>query len=176
MFQERSGRMIQALSPRGSPSSSPPRDYSPSRSPSPPSRWAMPRTSPPSSPKGASASISSMSEGDEDEKWGWGARIGSDDSHTLITHEKWEWRARTRSEDSHTLITLTHTHTPFFFTCTLQQWRASPVYSRLKYCKFALCNRRSIASFSWAFLISNEFTWKPLIYSLQQRGDDVDVS
>ncbi|XP_027008371.1 choline-phosphate cytidylyltransferase B isoform X2 [Tachysurus fulvidraco] len=68
MFQERSGRMIQALSPRGSPSSSPPRDYSPSRSPSPPSRWAMPRTSPPSSPKGASASISSMSEGDEDEK------------------------------------------------------------------------------------------------------------
>ncbi|XP_051538919.1 choline-phosphate cytidylyltransferase B isoform X2 [Myxocyprinus asiaticus] len=68
MFQERSGRMIQALSPHGSPSSSPPRDFSPSRSPSPPSRWAMPRTSPPSSPKGASASISSMSEGDEDEK------------------------------------------------------------------------------------------------------------
>ncbi|XP_005162722.1 choline-phosphate cytidylyltransferase B isoform X1 [Danio rerio] len=68
MFQERSGRMIQAFSPRGSPSSSPPRDFSPSRSPSPPSRWAMPRTSPPSSPKGASASISSMSEGDEDEK------------------------------------------------------------------------------------------------------------
>ncbi|KAF7691603.1 choline-phosphate cytidylyltransferase B isoform X1 [Silurus meridionalis] len=68
MFQERSGRMIQALSPRGSPSSSPPREFSPSRSPSPPSRWAMPRTSPPPSPKGASASISSMSEGDEDEK------------------------------------------------------------------------------------------------------------
>ncbi|TRZ02323.1 hypothetical protein DNTS_009720 [Danionella cerebrum] len=68
MFQERSGRMIQAFSPHCSPSSSPPRDYSPSRSPSPPSRWAMPRTSPPSSPKGASASISSMSEGDEDEK------------------------------------------------------------------------------------------------------------
>lgn len=68
MFQDRSGRMIQAFSPRGSPSSSPPRDFSPSRSPSPPSRWAMPRTSPPSSPKGASASISSMSEGDEDEK------------------------------------------------------------------------------------------------------------
>uniref|UniRef100_A0A671PYD5 choline-phosphate cytidylyltransferase n=2 Tax=Sinocyclocheilus anshuiensis TaxID=1608454 RepID=A0A671PYD5_9TELE len=68
MFQERSGRMIQAFSPHGSPSSSPPRDFSPSRSPSPPSRWAMPRTSPPSSPKGASASISSMSEGDEDEK------------------------------------------------------------------------------------------------------------
>ncbi|KAI2648946.1 Choline-phosphate cytidylyltransferase B [Labeo rohita] len=40
----------------------------PIRSPSPPSRWAMPRTSPPPSPKGASASISSMSEGDEDEK------------------------------------------------------------------------------------------------------------
>ncbi|XP_026794089.1 choline-phosphate cytidylyltransferase B isoform X2 [Pangasianodon hypophthalmus] len=68
MFQERSGRMIQAFSPSGSPSSSPPRDFSPSRSPSPPSRWVMPRTSPPSSPKGASASISSMSEGDEDEK------------------------------------------------------------------------------------------------------------
>ncbi|KAL7840671.1 hypothetical protein AOLI_G00259940, partial [Acnodon oligacanthus] len=68
MFQERSGRMIQAFSPGGSPSSSPPRDFSPSRSPSPPSRWAVPRTSPPSSPKGASASISSMSEGDEDEK------------------------------------------------------------------------------------------------------------
>lgn len=70
MFQERSGRMIQAFSPSCSPSSSPPREFSPSRSPSPPSRWAMPRTSPPSSPKGASASISSMSEGDEDEKWG----------------------------------------------------------------------------------------------------------
>ncbi len=70
MFQDRSGRMIQAFSPSCSPSSSPPREFSPSRSPSPPSRWAMPRTSPPSSPKGASASISSMSEGDEDEKWG----------------------------------------------------------------------------------------------------------
>ncbi|XP_035382594.1 choline-phosphate cytidylyltransferase B isoform X2 [Electrophorus electricus] len=68
MFQERSGRMIQAFSPRGSPCSSPPRELSPSRSPSPPSRWAVPRSSPPSSPKGASASISSMSEGDEDEK------------------------------------------------------------------------------------------------------------
>ncbi|XP_016309331.1 choline-phosphate cytidylyltransferase B-like [Sinocyclocheilus anshuiensis] len=68
MLQERSGRMIQAFSPRCSPSNSPPRDYSPSRSPSPPSCWAMPRTSPPTSPKGASASISSMSEGDEDEK------------------------------------------------------------------------------------------------------------
>ncbi|TSK98506.1 Choline-phosphate cytidylyltransferase B [Bagarius yarrelli] len=70
MFQERSGRMIQAFSPRGSPSSSPSRDFSPSRSPSPPSRWTVPRTSPPSSPKGASASISSMSEGDEDENRG----------------------------------------------------------------------------------------------------------
>ncbi|XP_051971161.1 choline-phosphate cytidylyltransferase B-like isoform X2 [Xyrauchen texanus] len=68
MFQERSGRMIQAFSPCYSPSSSPPRDFSPSRSPSPPSRWAMHRTSPPSTPKRASASISSMSEGDEDEK------------------------------------------------------------------------------------------------------------
>ncbi|XP_076869448.1 choline-phosphate cytidylyltransferase B isoform X1 [Brachyhypopomus gauderio] len=68
MFQERSGRMIQAFSPRGSPCSSPPRELSPPRSPSPPSRWVLPRTSPPSSPKGASASISSMSEGDEDEK------------------------------------------------------------------------------------------------------------
>ncbi|XP_028814108.1 choline-phosphate cytidylyltransferase B isoform X2 [Denticeps clupeoides] len=68
MFQERSGRMIQAFSPRSSPSSSPTREVSPSRSPSPPSRWASARNSPPSSPKGASASISSMSEGDEDEK------------------------------------------------------------------------------------------------------------
>ncbi|XP_048866090.1 choline-phosphate cytidylyltransferase B isoform X2 [Brienomyrus brachyistius] len=58
MFQERSGRMIQALSP----SSSPTRERSPSRSPSPPSQW------PPLSPKGASASISSMSEGDDDDK------------------------------------------------------------------------------------------------------------
>lgn len=92
MFQERSGRMIQAFSPRGSPSSSPPRDFSPSRSPSPPSRWALPRTSPPSSPKGASASISSMSEGDEDEKWGRGARTHSLPSprtpHTHLAHTR----------------------------------------------------------------------------------------
>ncbi|KAL4624875.1 choline-phosphate cytidylyltransferase B [Arapaima gigas] len=62
MFQERSGRMIQALSPHQSPSGSPTGGRSPSRSPSPPSHW------PPSSPKGASASISSMSEGDDDDK------------------------------------------------------------------------------------------------------------
>ncbi|XP_031440065.1 choline-phosphate cytidylyltransferase B isoform X2 [Clupea harengus] len=82
MFQERSGRMIQALSPsgsprgspsgspHGSPSSSPPRELSPLRSPSPPSHWAHShaRASSPPSPKAASASISSMSEGDEDEK------------------------------------------------------------------------------------------------------------
>ncbi|XP_036377565.1 choline-phosphate cytidylyltransferase B-like isoform X1 [Megalops cyprinoides] len=75
MFQERSGRMLQALSPRqsphGSPSSSPPRECSPSRSPSPPRRWPLSPpspSSPTSPPKGASASISSMSEGDEDEK------------------------------------------------------------------------------------------------------------
>ncbi|KAG9351406.1 hypothetical protein JZ751_022656, partial [Albula glossodonta] len=73
MFQERSGRMLQALSPyqspqqspRGSPSSSPTRERSPSRSPSPPRRWPLSKPSPPTSPKGASASISSMSEGDE---------------------------------------------------------------------------------------------------------------
>ncbi|XP_030431039.1 choline-phosphate cytidylyltransferase B isoform X4 [Gopherus evgoodei] len=68
MFQERSGRMLQALSPRQSPTSSPTRGRSPSRSPSPPSPWLFNKASPPSSPKVASASISSMSEGDEDEK------------------------------------------------------------------------------------------------------------
>ncbi|XP_062983608.1 choline-phosphate cytidylyltransferase B isoform X2 [Elgaria multicarinata webbii] len=68
MFQERSGRMLQALSPRQSPTSSPTRGRSPSRSPSPPSPWLIRKASPPSSPKAASASISSMSEGDEDEK------------------------------------------------------------------------------------------------------------
>uniref|UniRef100_A0A493TDF7 Uncharacterized protein n=1 Tax=Anas platyrhynchos platyrhynchos TaxID=8840 RepID=A0A493TDF7_ANAPP len=66
MFQERSGRMLQAFSPRQSPSSSPTRGRSPSRSPSPP--WVFNKASPPSSPKAASASLSSMSEGDEDEK------------------------------------------------------------------------------------------------------------
>ncbi|XP_072234681.1 choline-phosphate cytidylyltransferase B isoform X2 [Leuresthes tenuis] len=72
VFQERSGRMLSyALSPRESPCNSPPRELSPLRSPSPPSppaRWYNARPSPPTSPKGASASISSMSEGDEDEK------------------------------------------------------------------------------------------------------------
>ncbi|XP_065277752.1 choline-phosphate cytidylyltransferase B isoform X2 [Emys orbicularis] len=68
MFQERSGRMLQALSPRQSPTSSPTRGRSPSRSPSPPPPWLFNKASPPSSPKAASASISSMSEGDEDEK------------------------------------------------------------------------------------------------------------
>ncbi|XP_027544949.1 choline-phosphate cytidylyltransferase B isoform X3 [Neopelma chrysocephalum] len=66
MFQERSGRMLQAFSPRQSPNSSPTRGRSPSRSPSPP--WVINKASPPSSPKAASASLSSMSEGDEDEK------------------------------------------------------------------------------------------------------------
>uniref|UniRef100_A0A8C9EL57 choline-phosphate cytidylyltransferase n=1 Tax=Pavo cristatus TaxID=9049 RepID=A0A8C9EL57_PAVCR len=66
MFQERSGRMLQAFSPRQSPTSSPTRGRSPSRSPSPP--WVFNKASPPSSPKAASASLSSMSEGDEDEK------------------------------------------------------------------------------------------------------------
>ncbi|XP_029875392.1 choline-phosphate cytidylyltransferase B isoform X3 [Aquila chrysaetos chrysaetos] len=66
MFQERSGRMLQAFSPRQSPNSSPTRGRSPSRSPSPP--WVFNKASPPSSPKAASASLSSMSEGDEDEK------------------------------------------------------------------------------------------------------------
>ncbi|XP_056414765.1 choline-phosphate cytidylyltransferase B isoform X4 [Hyla sarda] len=65
MFQERSGRMLQALSPRQSPSGSPTRE----RSPSPTLPWMLNKPSPPSSPKGAaSASLSSMSEGDEDEK------------------------------------------------------------------------------------------------------------
>ncbi|XP_064206844.1 choline-phosphate cytidylyltransferase B-like isoform X2 [Anguilla rostrata] len=76
MFQERSGRMLQALSPyqspqqspRGSPSSSPTRERSPSLSPSSTRRWPFSKPSPPPSPKGASASISSMSECDEDEK------------------------------------------------------------------------------------------------------------
>ncbi|CAJ0968133.1 unnamed protein product [Ranitomeya imitator] len=62
-------RMLQALSPRQSPTSSPTRERSPSRSPSPTLPWMLNKTSPPLSPKGAaSASISSMSEGDEDEK------------------------------------------------------------------------------------------------------------
>ncbi|XP_006158537.1 choline-phosphate cytidylyltransferase B isoform X1 [Tupaia chinensis] len=68
MFQERSSRMLQALSPKQSPVSSPTRSRSPSRSPSPTFSWLPVKTSPPSSPKAASASISSMSEGDEDEK------------------------------------------------------------------------------------------------------------
>ncbi|KAJ8278150.1 hypothetical protein GJAV_G00084430 [Gymnothorax javanicus] len=78
MFQERSGRMLQGVSPQqsphGSPGSSPPRERSSSRSPSPPPPWLYCGPSPPSPaspmspPKGASASFSSMSEGDEDEK------------------------------------------------------------------------------------------------------------
>ncbi|XP_005861827.1 PREDICTED: choline-phosphate cytidylyltransferase B isoform X3 [Myotis davidii] len=68
MFQERSSRMLQALSPKQSPVSSPTRSRSPSRSPSPTFSWLPVKTSPPSSPKAASASISSLSEGDEDEK------------------------------------------------------------------------------------------------------------
>ncbi|KAM9041673.1 choline-phosphate cytidylyltransferase B isoform 2-T2 [Megaptera novaeangliae] len=68
MFQERSSRMLQALSPKQSPVSSPTRSRSPSRSPSPTFPWLPNKSSPPSSPKAASASISSMSEGDEDEK------------------------------------------------------------------------------------------------------------
>ncbi|XP_004469759.1 choline-phosphate cytidylyltransferase B isoform X6 [Dasypus novemcinctus] len=68
MFQERSSRMLQALSPKQSPMNSPTRSRSSSRSPSPTFSWLPNKTSPPSSPKAASASISSMSEGDEDEK------------------------------------------------------------------------------------------------------------
>ncbi|XP_036799587.1 choline-phosphate cytidylyltransferase B isoform X2 [Oncorhynchus mykiss] len=69
VFSERSGRMISyAMSPRGSPSNSPPRQLSPSRSPSPPSCWSRPRPASPSSPKEASASFSSMSEEDENDK------------------------------------------------------------------------------------------------------------
>ncbi|XP_058886768.1 choline-phosphate cytidylyltransferase B-like isoform X3 [Acipenser ruthenus] len=68
VFQERSGRMLQALSPRQSPTGSPTRSPTRERSPSPTSRWPFNKTSPPSSPKAASASVSSMSEGDEDEK------------------------------------------------------------------------------------------------------------
>ncbi|XP_018590247.1 choline-phosphate cytidylyltransferase B-like isoform X1 [Scleropages formosus] len=63
MFQEQSGRMLQALSPYQSPSTSPSvsptRGRSPSRSPSPPSHWVS------SSPKGGI--FSSMSEGDNDD-------------------------------------------------------------------------------------------------------------
>uniref|UniRef100_A0A6I8N9J3 choline-phosphate cytidylyltransferase n=1 Tax=Ornithorhynchus anatinus TaxID=9258 RepID=A0A6I8N9J3_ORNAN len=72
MFQERSGRMLQALSPRQSPAGSPTRGRSPSRSPSPTSSWppaaaaSPPAASPPASPKAASASVSSLS--DEDDK------------------------------------------------------------------------------------------------------------
>ncbi|XP_034092417.1 LOW QUALITY PROTEIN: choline-phosphate cytidylyltransferase B-like [Gymnodraco acuticeps] len=72
VFQERSGRMLSyALSPRGSPCNSPPPrspPCAPRPPPCPPARWNNARPSPPNSPKGASASISSMSEGDEDEK------------------------------------------------------------------------------------------------------------
>ncbi|XP_069493398.1 choline-phosphate cytidylyltransferase B isoform X2 [Ambystoma mexicanum] len=72
MFQERSSRMLQTISPRQSPTGSPTRGCSPSgstsRSPSPPFTWIPNKPLSPSSPKGASASISSMSEGDEDEK------------------------------------------------------------------------------------------------------------
>ncbi|KAK1168273.1 choline-phosphate cytidylyltransferase B-like isoform X1 [Acipenser oxyrinchus oxyrinchus] len=71
VFQERSGRMLQALSPRQSPTGSPTRSPTRERSPSPTSRWPFNKTSPPSSPKAASASVSSMSEG-EDEKGGEG--------------------------------------------------------------------------------------------------------
>ncbi|XP_061778019.1 choline-phosphate cytidylyltransferase B isoform X2 [Nerophis ophidion] len=71
VFQERSGRMLSyAMSPRESPCSSPSRELSPQRSPSPPSppdRWHNARPLLPTSPKGALASISSMSEGDEDD-------------------------------------------------------------------------------------------------------------
>uniref|UniRef100_A0AC11D453 Phosphate cytidylyltransferase 1B, choline n=1 Tax=Ovis aries TaxID=9940 RepID=A0AC11D453_SHEEP len=68
MFQERSNRMLHALSPKQSPVSSPTRSRSPSRSPSPTFLWLPHKPSPPFSPKAASASMSSMSEGDEDEK------------------------------------------------------------------------------------------------------------
>ncbi|XP_067848412.1 choline-phosphate cytidylyltransferase B isoform X2 [Heptranchias perlo] len=64
VFQERGGRMLQALSPRQSPTSSPTRE----RSQSPTFQWPFTKTSPPSSPKAASASISSISDGEEDEK------------------------------------------------------------------------------------------------------------
>ncbi|MBN3282910.1 PCY1B cytidylyltransferase, partial [Polyodon spathula] len=70
VFQERSGRMLQALSPRQSPTGSPTRSPTRERSPSPTSRWLFNKTSPPSSPKAASASVSSMSEGEGDEKGG----------------------------------------------------------------------------------------------------------
>ncbi|XP_062906952.1 choline-phosphate cytidylyltransferase B isoform X2 [Mobula hypostoma] len=63
VFQERGGRMLQALSPRQSPSSSPTRE----RSQSPTFQWPFSKTSPPSSPKAASASVSSNSDGEEDE-------------------------------------------------------------------------------------------------------------
>ncbi|XP_007901244.1 choline-phosphate cytidylyltransferase B isoform X2 [Callorhinchus milii] len=64
VFQERGGRMLQALSPRQSPTGSPTRE----RPQSPNSEWHFPRTSPPSSPKAASASICGISDGEEDEK------------------------------------------------------------------------------------------------------------
>ncbi|XP_078265269.1 choline-phosphate cytidylyltransferase B isoform X3 [Rhinoraja longicauda] len=63
VFQERGGRMLQALSPRQSPSSSPTRE----RSQSPTIQWPISKTSPPSSPKAASASGSSNSDGEDDE-------------------------------------------------------------------------------------------------------------
>ncbi|XP_041949645.1 phosphate cytidylyltransferase 1B, choline b [Alosa sapidissima] len=70
MIQERSGRVLQALSPyqspRGSPSSSPTRG----RSPSPPTHWPLLRfRSPPPTPKARRRSPGSPgSEGDEEEK------------------------------------------------------------------------------------------------------------
>ncbi|XP_032889059.1 choline-phosphate cytidylyltransferase B isoform X1 [Amblyraja radiata] len=63
VFQERGSRMLQALSPRQSPSSSPTRE----RSQSPTFQWPFSKTSPPSSPKAASASGSSNSDGEDDE-------------------------------------------------------------------------------------------------------------
>ncbi|XP_069060911.1 choline-phosphate cytidylyltransferase B isoform X1 [Pleurodeles waltl] len=72
MFQERSGRMLQAFSPRQSPTGSPTRGCSPSRStsrsPSPPLAWVSTKPLSPSSSKEATVTISGMSEGDEDEK------------------------------------------------------------------------------------------------------------
>lgn len=65
VFQERGSRMLQALSPRQSPSSSPTRE----RSQSPTFQWPFSKTSPPSSPKAASASGSSNSDGEDDENW-----------------------------------------------------------------------------------------------------------
>ncbi|XP_070990864.1 choline-phosphate cytidylyltransferase B-like [Oncorhynchus clarkii lewisi] len=80
VIQEKSGRMLQALSPyaspvaspRGSPSSSPTRGRSPSPPSSPSSQSPRSPRSSATYPKGASAhpstSLSSMSEGDDDEK------------------------------------------------------------------------------------------------------------